>query len=125
MTSISTLLSDVTTYESVSGDISFSGLGNGTDFTEIIEALVDAESFKLEDYEDQLEEQEYIVALLEDLSDSLSSLQSVLEEFDSIESFLTMDVVTSDDAISATATGDATQTTGLVSHMTAAVGEEF
>ena len=111
MTSISTLTTELTTYESVSGDITFSGLGNGTDFTEIVETLVESESYRLEDYETKLEEQEYIVSLLEDLGDSLDALQDVLDEFDSLDSFLSMDVVASDDAVSAAATGDATATT--------------
>ncbi|MGE4291538.1 MAG: flagellar filament capping protein FliD [Desulfovibrio sp.] len=112
MTYISTSSSEVTTYESVSGDISFDGLGNGTDFSEIIDATIDAESYLKEAYETQLEEQEYIVDMLDQLSDEFDALEEILEEFNTTAEFMEFSVTSTDDAISAVADTSTVPTSG-------------
>lgn len=109
MTYISSVSSEVTTYEPVttSGEVSFSGLGNGTDFMEILETQVAAESFKKEEYEAQLEEQEYVVGLLGDLNDALGELEDLLEDYDTVDEFLSLDVTSSLDEVQAEADGEA------------------
>ncbi len=115
MSYVSSLSSDVTTYTSIStsGAITFSGLGNGTDFSEIIDATVEAESYKLDSYEEDQEEKEAIVEILESLSDLLDDLNSTLEELDEIDEFLAMSTTT-EDAFSAEADGDATPGTHTI-----------
>jgi flagellar hook-associated protein 2 len=109
MAYVSSVASDVTTYEPVttSGEVTFSGLGNGTDFTEIIEAQVAAQSYKLDEYEERLEEQEYVMEKLEALEDSFDELLDLLDELDEMDEFMAVDVSGGDDSINATATGDA------------------
>lgn len=115
MSYVSSLSSDVTTYTSIStsGAITFSGLGNGTDFSEIIDATLDAESYKLESYEDDKTEKESIVTLLNSLSDLMNDLNETLEGLDEIDEFLAMSTTT-EDAFSAEASGDATPGTHTV-----------
>jgi flagellar hook-associated protein 2 len=99
-----------TTYSpiSTSGSITFSGLGNGTDFDEIREAQVEAQSVQLETYEADLEETEYIVDLLEELQEEFEALEDTLSEYDDPDEFIEMGVTTTDDdAVSVEATGEA------------------
>lgn len=103
-----------TTYSpiSTSGSITFSGLGNGTDFDEIREAQVEAQSVQLETYEADLEETEYIVDLLEELQEEFEALEDTLSEYDDPDEFIEMDVTTTDDdAVSVEATGEAREGT--------------
>ncbi|QJB57221.1 flagellar filament capping protein FliD [Pseudodesulfovibrio sp. zrk46] len=106
---VSSLSSTVTAYEPVttSGEISFSGLGNGTDFSEIIDATVDAESFKKEAYEAQVEENEYIVDVLEQLQEEIDDFNETLDDMDELDEFYSMSANVTDDAISAEVTGEA------------------
>ena len=100
--------SDTTVYTSIStsGSITFSGLGNGTDFSEIIDATIEAESYKLDSYEEDQEEKEAIVELLETLDELMEDLSETLSEFDEIDEFLPM-TTTTEDAFTAEADGDA------------------
>jgi flagellar hook-associated protein 2 len=102
---VSSLSSDVTAYQTVSlsGEVSFTGLGNGTDFEEIIEATISGESYRKEAYEADKEETEYIIELLEDLDTELQTLSETLED---MGSFLVMDAVCSGDGVEATITGE-------------------
>jgi flagellar hook-associated protein 2 len=110
---VSSVSSDVTAYETVSlsGEVSFSGLGNGTDFEEIIEACVDAESYKKEAYEEDLEETEYLIELMEDLETELEDLAETLEDMDS---FLVKDATCSSDEVEVTADDEAATGTHTV-----------
>lgn len=106
---VSSVSSTVTTYEPVttSGSISISGLGNGTDFSEIIEATVEAESYQLDEYEAQSEETEYIIDLLEQLETEIDSFNTSLNEIDDPEGFYSMTGTSSDDAVDVDLTGEA------------------
>jgi flagellar hook-associated protein 2 len=115
MAYVSSLSSGTSVYTSIStsGAITFSGLGNGTDFSEIIDATVEAESYKLDAYEEDQEEKEAIVELLETLSDLMDDLNETLEGLDEIDEFLPM-TTTVEDAFTATADGDATPGTHTI-----------
>lgn len=99
--------SNIYTSISTSGSITFSGLGNGTDFSEIIDATIEAESYTLEEYESEKSRNESIISLLESLSDSLDSLNTTLEEMDEWDEFLDMTATSTGDSVSASADGDA------------------
>lgn len=103
---VSSLSSDVTAYQTVSlsGEVSFTGLGNGTDFEEIIEATISGESYRKEAYEEDKEETEYIIELLEDLDTELQTLSETLED---MGSFLVQEATCSGDGVEATITGEA------------------
>lgn len=103
---VSSLSSDVTSYQTVSlsGEVSFTGLGNGTDFEEIIEATISGESYRKEAYEADKEETEYIIDLLEQLDTELQTLSETLED---MGSFLVQEAVCSGDGVEATITGEA------------------
>ncbi|EGB16263.1 flagellar hook-associated 2 domain-containing protein [Pseudodesulfovibrio mercurii] len=106
---VSSLSSTVEAYEplTTSGDISFSGLGNGTDFSEIIDAIVDSESYQLEEYEDQKEEYEYLIDLMDQLSDEIDEFNDILDDMDEPDEFYSMVAEVSDDQVEVDADGDA------------------
>jgi flagellar hook-associated protein 2 len=106
---VSSLSSSVTAYEpvSTSGEVSFSGLGNGTDFSEIIEATINAESFQLDAYEEQKTEYEYLIDLMEQLSDDIDDFNEVLDDMDEPDEFYSMVATVSDDQVEVEADGDA------------------
>lgn len=103
---VSSLSSDVTAYQTVSlsGEVSFAGLGNGTDFDEIIEASISAESYRKEAYEEDKEETEYIIEVLEELNGEFQALSETLAD---MGSFLVQEAVCSGDGVEATITGEA------------------
>jgi len=107
---ITSVSSDISAYEPVttSGSVTFSGLGNGTDFSEIIDAIIDAESYKLEDYEAQQEENDYVIDLLEQISDEIDDFNDTLDEMDELDEFYSMETsVTGDGEVTASADSDA------------------
>ncbi|BDQ35504.1 flagellar filament capping protein FliD [Pseudodesulfovibrio portus] len=109
MSYVSSVSSDVTAYETVSlsGEVSFSGLGNGTDFSEIIDATIDAESYQLEAYEEQKTETEYIIDLLEMLDEELEDLNETLDDMDEPDEFFEMEGTSSGDEVTVELTGEA------------------
>lgn len=113
---VSSVSSTVSTYEPVttSGDVTFSGLGNGTDFSEIIDATVDAESFLLEEYEADKEETEYVIDLLEQLQDEIDDFNEVLDDMDEPDEFYSMEGSSSGDEVDVEVTGEAEVATHTV-----------
>ncbi|WP_321404262.1 flagellar filament capping protein FliD [Maridesulfovibrio sp.] len=85
------------TSTSTSGGFTINGLGDGTDWTDLIEASVEAESYELEQYEADLEEAETICDLLEALDDELVDLAGTLQGYDEMDEFLSYSVVTTGD----------------------------
>ncbi|WP_272701172.1 flagellar filament capping protein FliD [Desulfovibrio sp. Fe33] len=106
---ISSLSSTVETYEPIttSGDVSFSGLGNGTDFSEIIDAIVDSESFQLEEYQDKKDEYEYVIDLMEQLADKIDDFNTLLDDMDEPDEFFSMTASVSSEEVEVDADGDA------------------
>lgn len=105
VSSLSSSETSVYTSISTSGSITFSGLGNGTDFSEIIDSTIEAESYKLDSYEEDQAEKETIVDLLEGLDELMEELSETLADYDEIDEFLPM--TTTEDAFTAEADGDA------------------
>lgn len=107
MSYVSSVSSDVMAYQPVttSGAVNFTGLGNGTDFNEIIDAQIEAESFQKEKYEAELAETEACTKLLDELNSSMKELDKKLEELNSTGELLAMEVNTSSDDVTCKVTG--------------------
>lgn len=108
---VSSLSSTVLSYTSntSSGSITFSGLGNGTDFDDIIEATLSLQEYKKDAYEEDLEYSETAKEVLETLDENMITLSGTLQEMDEVDEFLSYTETTSSDEISATA-GDGAET---------------
>ena len=109
MSYVSSVSSDVTAYDPVttSGSVNFTGLGNGTDFNDIIDAEIEVESYQKENYEAQLSETESCITLLEGLSTSMSELDDALDELNSVNELLAMETTASEDDVTVKVTGEA------------------
>ena len=108
MSYVSSLSSDVSAYTPVttSGEISFSGLGNGTDFSEIIDATIEAESFQLDEYKEEKTESEAIIELLETLKDEIEDFNDTVRGMDELDEFYEMSASGADE-VSVTASSEA------------------
>ncbi|QGY39552.1 flagellar filament capping protein FliD [Pseudodesulfovibrio cashew] len=113
---VSSVSSSVSSYEPVttSGEISFSGLGNGTDFSEIIDATIDAESFQLEAYEAQQEENEYIIDILEELEEAIDDFNETLDDIDEPDEFYSLLGECSSDEVEVDVDGEAEEGTHTI-----------
>eukprot|EP00831_Metopus_contortus_P007141 TRINITY_DN12730_c0_g1_i1.p1 TRINITY_DN12730_c0_g1~~TRINITY_DN12730_c0_g1_i1.p1 ORF type:complete len:1045 (-),score=252.09 TRINITY_DN12730_c0_g1_i1:1063-4197(-) len=103
---VSSLSSNVTAYTPVttSGEVTFSGLGNGTDFDEIIDATISSESSQLNSYNEKKTENAYIVEQLESLKDAIDDFNKTLDKMDEPDEFYSMEAsVTGDDEVIVTA----------------------
>lgn len=109
MSYVSSTSSDVLAYEPIttSGSVSFSGLGNGTDFGTIIDATVEAEEYEKEALEAQVEEVEYTRDLLDQLNDELASLSLALQDLDEPDEFIAMTTSSTGDEVGVSASGEA------------------
>lgn len=91
-----------------SGSINVSGLGNGTDFTSLIDGLIEAESATKTQMENWKAQWEYKVQGFQYLNTKLLALKTTLGGMDTVDEFLTKSVTsTSDSSVSATATSEA------------------
>jgi len=106
---VSSLSTNVTAYEPIttSGEVAFTGLGNGTDFQEIIDVSISAESYQKEAYEAQKAETEYIISLLEQLESEIDSLNTTLNSMDDPGEFCSMSGSSTSDAVDIRITDDA------------------
>ncbi len=108
---VSSISSDVIAYEpvSLSGEVSFTGLGNGTDFQEIIDVTISSEGFKKDAYEAQKTETDYLIDLLEQLDEEIVDLNETLQEMDEPDEFLDMDGTSSGDEVDVEVSGEASE----------------
>lgn len=91
-----------------SGAITFSGLGNGTDFAELIDGLVDAEMVRVTQLEKWRASWETKNEQFQELNTQMLSLKSTLEGMDSLNEFISKDVSTTDSTrLTATASSTA------------------
>ncbi|MGE4504446.1 MAG: flagellar filament capping protein FliD [Desulfovibrionaceae bacterium] len=98
-----------------SGNISFSGLGNGTDFASMIDGLIEVERARITSLESWKSEWEAKVAAFQELNTKMLSLKSTLEEMDTVNEFMTKAASSSNKSIlSATADADATVGTHVI-----------
>lgn len=85
-----------------SGGFTINGLGDGTDWTSLIDATVEAESYKKTQYEADLEESESAVTLLTALDEELLGLSTSLQEIDEMDEFISYSASISGDEVTAT-----------------------
>lgn len=85
---VSSLSSSSYTANTSSGSFTINGLGNGTDWTELIDATVEAESYRKEQYEEDLEEAESAIDLLTALDEEILELSTTLQSMDEMDEFL-------------------------------------
>ncbi len=82
----------------ISGGISFSGIGSGTDFNEIIAQLKEVESIKLYNLEDSRDVANESYEAYQELLDVIAEAQEALGNLDSPSKFLTKIAASSDEA---------------------------
>ncbi|NDV21388.1 flagellar filament capping protein FliD [Desulfovibrio sp. JC022] len=82
---------------STSGGFTVNGLGDGTDWTDLINASVEAESYELDQYNEDLEEAEAASELLEALNEEVIALSATLQGMDEMDEFLAYSVSTTGD----------------------------
>lgn len=83
----------------LSGQISFTGLGSGTDFQTMIDQLMEVESIHKKQLEYWKESWEIKVEALDELNNSILSLRSTLTGMDSMNEFMIKDAVSSDETV--------------------------
>ena len=88
-----------------SGQISFAGLGNGTDFTEIVKSTVAMESYKVKRYDQERQIKELQKKAVESVATAMGELKTSYRRMDTVEEFMAKKVETSDeDSVSVTTT---------------------
>ena len=97
-----------------SGAIYFTGLGSGTDFDDIITATIDAESYRLESWEEKEETYELQVEYLQELNSAVSSLSTALDSMDSVSDFLVTEATSTSTSLGVSAGSEATEGTHTV-----------
>jgi len=98
-----------------SGAINFTGLGNGTDFSKIVEGLVDIEKNRVRRLEKWKSSWETKNAQFKDLNTKMLNLKSQLESIDTLNEFLSKTVSTSNSTkLTATATSNALEATHTI-----------
>ena len=98
-----------------SGQTNITGLGNGTDFNTLIDGLVKAESVHITSLESWKQEWTDKVTQFQALNTKMLALKTTLEGIDTMESFMTKAVTTSDtSSLSATADSSAQVSTHSV-----------
>lgn len=85
-----------------SGGFTINGLGDGTDWTDLIDATVEAESYQKDQYEADLEDAESAVTLLTALDEELLGLSTSLQEMDEMDEFISYSASISGDEVTAT-----------------------
>ncbi|MBI5518746.1 MAG: flagellar filament capping protein FliD [Desulfovibrio sp.] len=105
MTSSTSTTSSTTSF--TSGQINVTGLGNGTDFSTLIDGLITAESATKKRFESWKQEWELKIEGLQYLNKKLLALKTTLGSIDTVNEFLTKSVTSTSDSVSATATSDA------------------
>jgi len=104
---------DTTQY--TSGQITFSGVATGTDFDTLIEGLVSTESYTLNNLENWKYQWESKNSALSSLNSALLTLQSTLEEMDTLDEFFAKSAtVTDTDALSVSVDADAQETSHTI-----------
>ena len=98
-----------------SGRVTFSGLGNGTDFSTIIDATMQVESHSLDDMEDWRSQWETKSEALDELNTMLLDLESSLGDMDEVSEFLVKTAnSTNTSALTVEADSDAKETSHVV-----------
>ena len=93
------------------GSITFTGLGNGTDFQSMITKLIEVESYHKKQMESWKKEWESKIEALNEINTAMLNLKTSLERMDSMTEFLTKSVASNDSSV-LTASADATAESG-------------
>ncbi|SMF08990.1 flagellar filament capping protein FliD [Desulfovibrio gilichinskyi] len=97
--------------DTTSGNISFAGLGSGTDFGAMIDGFVKLERTQITSLEKWKKSWSSKVDQFHELNTSLLALQTTLKSMDTIDEFMSKVATSSnEDAVTATATSEATVT---------------
>ncbi|GEM_PF-4223657 len=100
--SVASLSSSTYVSNTTSGGFTINGLGDGTDWTSLIDATVEAESYKKDQYEADLEDAESAVTLLTALDEELLELSTTLQGIDEMDEFISYSASISGDEVTAT-----------------------
>lgn len=100
--SVSSVSSSEYVSNTSSGGFTIEGLGDGTDWGELIDATIEAEKYELERYEADLEETEAAVELLTALDEEVLALSTTLQAMDEMDEFLEYSGTVSDDGATVT-----------------------
>lgn len=100
--SVSSVSSSEYVSNTSSGGFTIEGLGDGTDWGELIDATIEAEKYELERYEADLEEAEAAVELLTALDEEVLALSTTLQAMDEMDEFLEYSGTVSDDGATVT-----------------------
>ncbi|WP_319472068.1 flagellar filament capping protein FliD [uncultured Pseudodesulfovibrio sp.] len=93
-----------------SGAINFTGLGNGTDFNQLVDGLVDVEKKRVTRLETWKSSWQQKNTQFKDLNTQMLSLKTTLEKLDTVNEFMSKSVSSADTSIlTATANSDAQQ----------------
>lgn len=96
------------TFSALSGDITFTGLGSGTDFTEVVDALMEVESIQKTRMEIWRADWEAKIASITALHQRLSAVEEAAAAMDTSGEFLVRQASTSDsDIVTAIASSEA------------------
>jgi len=99
---------DAFNFSTISGDISFTGLGSGTDFTKIIDALMKVESIQKTRMELWRKDWEAKIASITSLKQRLTAIEEAARSMDTTGEFLVRQATSSDsDVVTATASSEA------------------
>lgn len=94
-----------------SGQINFTGLGNGTDFNTLIDGLVKAESYNITRLTSWKQTWTDKMDAFRDLNTKLLALKTSMDSMDTLNEFLTKSVASTDDSL-VSATADSSAETG-------------
>jgi flagellar hook-associated protein 2 len=98
-----------------SGAINFTGLGNGTDFNQLIDGLIEVEQQRVTRLETWKASWETKNEYFQELNSQMLSLKTTLEGFDTLNEFLTKTVSSADTSLlTATADSDAQEATHTI-----------
>lgn len=118
-------MSDVSTgvtndFSTLSGSISFTGLGSGTDFTEIVDQLVEIESIQKTRLETWKATWEAKIESMQSLNERMGAIEEAAGAMDTESEFMVRQAATSDSS-KVTAIGTSSATTGAYN---IAIGED-
>lgn len=99
---------------SISGSISFQGLGSGTDFSEMIKGLKQVESMQKSRMEIWKAEWQLRIDAFQEITTAMTEAKTALTQFNTMNKMLKRNVASSNDKV-ATATADSTIDQGLYS----------
>ncbi len=110
----------------ISGQISFAGLGSGTDFSTLIEGLMKIEQRRVTSLESWKQTWENKITAFQELNTKMLSLRTTLQKMDTINEFLAKTASSSNTGVlTATADGDASTSSHTIEVNSLATNDVF